>query len=182
MMPTDQLIAASKANVEAMIGLSQKAFEGAEKIVELNMSVARESMADAAELARAAVAAKDVQTLLQLQSDMLQPTAEKAAAYARSVYDVTNGLNTEVATLIEEQTAEIQAKMKALVEATAKNAPAGSEDAVSFFKSTFAAANDAFEQANKAAKDAANVVDSNVRQFTRSVSKAKTAPKRRRAA
>ena len=181
MMPTDQLIAASKANVEAMIGLSQKAFEGAEKIVELNMSVARESMAEAAELARAAAAARDVQTLMQLQSEMLQPTAEKAAAYARSVYDVTTGLNSEVAELIEEQAADIQAKMKALVEATAKNAPAGSENAVSLFKSTFAAANDAFEQANKAAKEAASAVDSNVRQFTKTVNKAKPAPKRRHA-
>jgi phasin family protein len=182
MMPTDQLIAASKANVETIIGLSQKAFEGAEKIVELNMNVARDSMAEAAEFARAAVATKDVQSLVQLQSEMLQPSAEKAAAYARSIYDVTAGLNSEWAELIEEQTAEIQTRMKALVEATAKNAPAGSENAVSLFRSTFAAANDAFEQANKAAKEAATAVDSNVRQFSRSVSKGKSAPKRRRAA
>jgi phasin family protein len=181
MMPTDQLIAASKANVEAMIGLSQKAFEGAEKLVELNMSVARESMTDAAELARATVAAKDPQTLVQLQTEMMQPAAEKAAAYARSVYDVAAAFNTEVAGLLEEQTADMQAKMKALVEATAKNAPAGSENAVSFFKSTFAAANDAFEQANRAAKEAADVVESNVRQFTKTASKVKPAPKRRHA-
>ena len=55
------------------------------------------------------------------------------------------------------------------------------QNAVSFFKSTFAAANDAFEQANRAAKEAADVVESNVRQFTKTAGKAKPAPKRRHA-
>jgi phasin family protein len=176
MLPNnEQLIAAHKANVEALIGLSQKAFEGAEKLVALNLKAARESLADAAELARAAVAAKDAQTLLQLQAEYLQPAAEKAAAYARSVYDVTTELQGEVAEMVESQAGDVQAKMKALVDAAAKNAPAGSENAVSLLKSTFAAANDAMGNASKAAKEAAGVMHANVRQFSAAVSKAKPA-------
>lgn len=183
MLPNEQLVAAHKANVEALIGLSQKAFEGAEKLVALNLKAARDSMDDAAELARAAVAAKDAQTLLQLQAEYLQPAAEKVAAYARSVYDVTTALQGEVAEMVESQAADVQAKMKALVEAAAKNAPAGSENAVSLMKSTFAAANDALGNASKAAKEATGVMHANVRQFSTAVSKVKpVAPKARRRA
>ena len=183
MLPNEQLIAANKANVEAMIGLSQKAFEGAEKLVALNLKAARESMTDAVEMTRAAVAAKDAQTLLQLQAGYLQPAAEKAAAYARSVYDLTTEMQAEVAEMVESQAYDVQAKMKALVEAAAKNAPAGSENAVSMLKSTFAAANDALDNANKAAKQAAGVMHANVRQLSTAVSKVKpVATKGRRAA
>ena len=41
MMTTEQMMAAHKSNVEILFGLTGKAFEGVEKLVELNLQVAK---------------------------------------------------------------------------------------------------------------------------------------------
>ena len=76
----DQFMAANKANVETLFGLTAKAFEGVEKLVELNLQVAKASLTEAAETSTAALSIKDAQELMALQAGLLQPAAEKAAA------------------------------------------------------------------------------------------------------
>ena len=92
----EQLVAAHKSNVETLFGLTQKAFEGMEKLVELNMQVAKTSLNEMAETTVAAMSVKDAQELMSLQASLLQPTAEKAAAYSRHVYDIVAGTGAEV--------------------------------------------------------------------------------------
>ena len=82
----EQMMAAHKANVETLFGLTTKAFEGVEKLVELNLQVARAAIGEAAENAKAAMSAKDAQEFMTLQASLLQPAAEKAAAYSRHLY------------------------------------------------------------------------------------------------
>ncbi|HEY6354667.1 MAG TPA: phasin family protein, partial [Burkholderiaceae bacterium] len=87
MMTVDQVVAANKANVETLFGLTNKAFEGVERLVELNLQVAKAALSEVAEGTKAALSVKDAQELLSLQAGMLQPSAEKAVAYGRHVYD-----------------------------------------------------------------------------------------------
>ncbi|MEO8279131.1 MAG: phasin family protein, partial [Ideonella sp.] len=54
MMTPEQMMAAQKANVETLFGLTNKAFEGVEKLVELNLQVAKAAMGEAAETTKAA--------------------------------------------------------------------------------------------------------------------------------
>ena len=42
----EQLAGANKANVETLLGLTAKAFEGVEKIVELNLSASKAALAE----------------------------------------------------------------------------------------------------------------------------------------
>ena len=93
MLTAEQLIAAQKANVETLFGLTNKAFEGVEKLVELNLQVAKTALGEAGDTARAALSVKDAQELLSLQASLLQPSAEKAAAYSRHVYDIAATTN-----------------------------------------------------------------------------------------
>ena len=44
MMTVEQVVAANKANVETLFGLTNKAFEGVERLVELNLQVAKAAM------------------------------------------------------------------------------------------------------------------------------------------
>jgi hypothetical protein len=50
----EQVTAAQKANLETLFGLTNKAFEGVEKLVELNLQVAKAALAEAAETTQAA--------------------------------------------------------------------------------------------------------------------------------
>jgi phasin family protein len=175
MMTAEQVLTAQKANAEIFFGLTAKAFEGVEKLVELNLQVAKTALTEAAETAQAALSVRDAQELLALQAGLLQPAAEKAAAYGRHVYDIAAQTNAEVTKVAEATIAEAQAKFMALVDNAVKNAPAGSENAVALVKSALSAANNAYESVHKAAKQAADVAEANFTAFTNNVVKA--APK-----
>jgi len=172
MLTAEQVMAANKANVETLFGLTNKAFEGVEKLVELNLQVARTALGEAAEGAKAAMSVKDAQELLSLQASLLQPSAEKAVAYGRHLYDIAASTNAEVSKVAEAQMADMQKKFMASVDSAIKNAPAGTENAVSLVKSAIAAANNAYESVHKAAKQAADIADANIQAVTATAVKA----------
>ena len=161
MLTVDQVMASHKANMETLLGLTSKAFEGVEKIVELNMTASKAAMAEAGDHAKAMLSVKDAQELLALQSSMFQPLAEKTAAYSRHLYDIASSSTAEFTKTVEGQAADMQKKVTGLVDAAAKNAPAGSETAVAMFKSAVSAANNALESVQKAVKQATDVAETN---------------------
>jgi len=176
MLTAEQLIAAQKANVETLFGLTNKAFEGVEKLVELNLQVAKAALGEAGDAATAALSVKDAQELLALQAGLLQPAAEKAAAYSRHVYDIAAATNAEVTKAVEAQMTDAQKSFINLVDTASKNAPAGTENAVALVRSAVAAANNAFESVQKAAKQAADVAEANFQAVTSTAVKATQAP------
>jgi phasin family protein len=177
MLTAEQMIAANKANVETLFGLTNKAFEGVEKLVELNLQVAKTALGEVAENTKAAMSVKDAQELVSLQASLLQPSAEKAAAYSRHIYDIFAATNAEVTKAAEAQLADAQKKFMTAVDTAVKNAPAGSENAVSLVKSAIAAANNAYESAHKAAKQAADIAEANFTAVTNTAVKAASTTK-----
>jgi phasin family protein len=161
MITVEQFVNTQKTNIDILYGLSSKAFEGVEKLVELNISAAKTAMTEAARSTRLALSAKDPQELVALQTSLLQPAAEKAAAYGRHVYEIAASTGAEVSRVAEAQAAEAQARFMAIVDTAVKNAPAGTENGVALIKSAVAAANNAIETAQKAAKQAAEVAEAN---------------------
>jgi phasin family protein len=180
MMTVEQVLAAQKANVETLLGLTAKAFEGVEKIVELNMSASKAALAESGENAKAMLSVKDAQELLALQSGLLQPLAEKTAAYSRHLYEIATGTSSEFTKAMESQAAEAQQKFTGMIDSAAKNAPAGSETAVAVMKSAVAAANNALESVQKAVKQATEVAEANFNAVANTAtSTAKPASKKR---
>ena len=161
MLTVEQVVASHKANLETLFGLTNKAFEGVEKIVELNLTASKAALAEAGEHAQAVLSVKDAQELLALQSGLLQPLAEKTAAYSRHLYDIATSTSAEFSKNLEGQTADAQKKFMGLVDSAAKNAPAGSESAVAIMKSSVAAANNALESVQKAVKQATEMAEAN---------------------
>jgi phasin family protein len=161
MMTAEQIVTAQKANIETFFGLTSLAFEGVEKLIELNTQVAKTAMTEASQTIQAALSVKDAQELMALQAGLLQPAAEKAAAYSRHVYEIATSTGAEVNRVAEAQAAEAQAKFMSVVDTAVKNAPAGTENAVALVKSAVAAANNAFESVQKAGKQAAEVAEAN---------------------
>jgi phasin family protein len=173
-------MATQKASVDTLLGLTSKAFEGVEKIVELNLTASKAALAETGEHAKALLSVKDAQELLALQSSLLQPLAEKAAAYNRHLYDIASGSSTEFSKTFETQAADAQKKFMGLVDTAAKNAPAGSESAVAVMKSAVSAANNALESVQKAVKQATEAAEANFNAVAASaVDAAKPAAKKR---
>ena len=180
MMTAEQLMAAHKSNVEILFGLTGKAFEGVEKLVELNLQVAKAAMGEVADNTKAALSVKDAQELMALQAGLLQPVAEKAAAYSRHLYDIAASTGAEVTKVAEATTADAQKKFMSMVDTAVKNAPAGSENVVALVKSAVAAANNAFDGVQKATKQATDVAEANFQAISATAVKASQAGKAKR--
>lgn len=180
MMTVEQVLAAQKANMETLLGLTSKAFESVEKIVELNMAASKAALAESGENAKAMLSVKDAQELLALQSGLVQPLAEKTAAYSRHLYEIASGTTSEFTKAMESQAAQAQQQFTGMLDSATKNAPAGSEAAVAVMKSAVAAATNALESVQKAVKQATDVAESNFTAMTNTAANVtKSATKKR---
>jgi phasin family protein len=168
----DQFIATQKSSVEALTGLTQTAFASFEKLVELNMAASKAVLSESMSNLQALTSAKDAQSLLALQSGMIKPLTEKAASYSRHLYDIVSAAGADFSKAFESSTAESQKNVTALLENSLKNAPAGSEAAVAVIKSAITAGNTAVETAQKSAKQAAQLVESNINSISSASQKA----------
>ena len=160
MFTPEQFAAANKAQFDTLFGLTNKAFEGFEKLLELNLQVVKSTLAESQENAQRVLSVKDAQELLALQANLAQPVAEKALSYGRHLYEIASSTQAEFARVAEAQFEDQNRKTQTLVENVAKNAPAGSETAVSMMKSAIAAANSTYETINKASKQAVEIAES----------------------
>ena len=77
MMTVEQLMASNKSNIETLFGLTTKAFEGVEKIVELNLTASKAALSEVSGHTQSVLSVKDVQELIALQSGLLQPRREE---------------------------------------------------------------------------------------------------------
>ena len=55
MLTTEQIMAANKANLDTLFNLTNKAFAGVEKMVELNVTAAKAALAESAQHAKASL-------------------------------------------------------------------------------------------------------------------------------
>src|SRR6202049_2774779 len=161
LFPPKKFPAANKAQFDILFGLTNKAFEGFEKLIELNLQVVKSTLAEGQENAQRALSVKDAQELLALQASLAQTIAEKAQSYSRHLYEIASSTQAEFARVAEAQYEEQNRKVQALVDNVTKNAPAGSETAVAVMKSAITAANTTYETIHKASKQAVEIAESN---------------------
>ena len=175
----EQFSSATKTNLEAQFALfsslTSKAFEGIEKIIELNLTAAKATLEESTAAAKQLLSAKDPQEFFSLSAAQAQPSAEKAIAYGRHLAAITSGTQAEFSKAAESQIAETNRKVLSLVEEVTKNAPAGSENAVAMLKSAIGNANAGYEQFSKTSKQAVEAIEANltsaVNQFTQAAEK-----------
>jgi phasin family protein len=180
----EQFSVATKANFESQIAmltsLTNKAFEGVEKLIDLNLNIVKESLEESTATAKQLMEAKDPQEFFTLASSQTKPSTDKAVAYGREVVGIASNTQAEFTKAAEHQMTETNRKVMSLVEEVTKNAPAGSESAVAMMKSTISSVNAGYEQMSKATKQAVEALDSNMAtaatQFSQAAAKATSKP------
>ncbi len=175
----EQFSNVAKTNLETQLdlftNLTSKAFESWEKVVDLNLNVAKASLEDSSITARQLLTAKDPQEFFSMSAAQAQPTAAKAIAYGRHLAGIATSAQAEFTRTAEEQIAEAGRKVSALVDDVSKNAPAGSENVIAIVKSAIGNANAGYEQFSKTTKQAVEVMEANLNtaanQFTQAAEK-----------
>jgi phasin family protein len=167
-MPTlaENLSAVAKANIDAHVQLfsafASKAFESAEQVFDLNIDLAKASFEESANLAKQALSAKDPQQWLELTTAQTQPSVDKALNYSRQLAEIVSNTHADLTQVAEEQITESSRQVIALVDDLAKNAPAGSENAIALIKTAVGNASAGYEQFSKATKQAVEAIEVNV--------------------
>ena len=162
MMTVEQIVSVQKSNVETLFGLTGNRLRRRREARRAEPASRQEPRsAKPRRPTKAALSVKDAQELLALQASLLQPAAEKAAAYSRYVYEIASTTGAEVVARRRSDERRGASQVHALVDTAVKNAPAGTENAVALVKSAVAAANNALESVQKAAKQAADVAEAN---------------------
>ena len=168
----EQFAATQKTHFDTFFSLTNKLFEGVEKLTTLNLQAAKSVFAETQETAQTTLSGKDPQDLLKLQQALTQPAAEKAQAYSRHVYEILTGTQAEFLKVAEAQFAEYSHSAQSFIDTLTKNAPAGSETAVALLKSTITAANTTYDTVHKATKQAVELAESSFDAATAAASKA----------
>ena len=162
----EQFSNATKANFESQFAifstLASKAFEGVEKMVDLNIHAVKATLEDSAATARQLLAVKDPQEFFAVTAAQAQPTAEKAMSYTRQLASIAANTQAEFNKAAETQIAETNRKVVALVDEVTRNAPAGTENFVSAFKTSIGNAQAGYEQLSKTTKQASETFENNV--------------------
>jgi len=167
----EQMAAAQKANLETLSGLTNQALQSIEKLVELNMHIAKQSLGESMSSAKKALEVKDIQQLLAHQAEAVQPMAEKIMAYSRHLYELAHETQASFTKSAEKEFQAGQKKMNALVEDWTKNVPAGSDAAIHVMKQAITSAANVFETSQNAVKHAVEVAQTNLSNATSSVEK-----------
>jgi len=182
----EQIVAANKASIEALVDIANNAFASAEKLNALSLGLARGLVEDSLAGARGLLGVKDVQDLIALQGSLGKPVLEKVVTYNRSVYDIASENQAQVARLIEAQMAELNKAFGGFIDKAAESAPAGSDVAFAAMKSALAAANSAYDSVSKVARQVTEMAEANVNAATdatmKAVSAASKAPSAKKAA
>jgi phasin family protein len=158
----EQLFAFNKANMEAAIRIAGVALEGAERLIGLQMKTAKSALADGLQNARALTSVRDLDQFAALKESVVQPTFEKATAYAKEVYDVASATQADLSRVVEEQVSEFNRQMISALDQIVKTAPAGSEVGIAAMKSTLAAVNSGFDNFTKVAKQLGEATQNNI--------------------
>ncbi len=151
-----------KAQAETALRLVTIAAEGTEKLLDLQIKNSKSAFNQGIENAKALAEAKDFSELPTWTSSTFQPGIDKATAYARSLYEIAAGTQSEISAVLEAQIAGFSKDVVVALDAALKSAPAGSEPAVAAVKSAIGTANTVYESIAKAAKQLAAMTEANL--------------------
>jgi phasin family protein len=180
---TEQFAELNKASYDNAIKLASLSLEKVERLTKLNLQAAKVALEQGVTSANAVAGVKDVQDFFTLRAKLAEAGVQTALGYSRGVYEIASEAQADLSALTEEAWAAYTKGVAAWVEKATKNAPAGSDVAVTAIKSTVAATTAAFDQFSKATKQVVSFADASVRAAAANAGAAtKAAPKGRKAA
>lgn len=143
-MTPEQFAAANQVQLDALVELTRKSFEGVETLVALNLQAVRATLA-----------------LVSAPEGLRQPDT-----LGRQVYAIASSTQTEASRLVEAQMAAAQEKILAVIDVAVKNAPAGGEGALAMVKQAVITGNDALQNVQQAARQAVSLAEENFKKFS----------------
>jgi phasin family protein len=152
----EQTITATKASFDTAFGLVGKAFQGFEKLVELNAQTVKTTLAEAQEFAATSLTSKAPQAAFAVPENQLRAGVEKTQAYWTHVKEIVSSTQAEFEAVAKTVFKQPSFDAKAWFDNMSKNALPGGDAILAFWKSSLGAAgqsaNAVYATATKATK------------------------------
>lgn len=162
----EQFANATKAlfefQLETFNSLTNKAVQGVEQVVALNMATAKSQMAEGIAAGKEISQAKDPKEALSLAAAKAQPGMAGAAAYNQQLGGIIAEIREEFTRAADAHVAEAKSNLSALIYDVTKNVRPGSENAVQIVKTAIDNAFAGYEQVTKATKQAVEAVETQI--------------------
>ena len=151
-----------KSGVQNLMDVSAASLKGLEKMAHLQMKIARDAVQHSADCTKAISTAKGPQDLAKLQASWINFSMESLTSLSSAACGI--GIETAKAwsKINESQMSDFGQRIHNAIEQFAKYAPAGSESGVTFARSAWTAAGQAYETASKATRQAIAAAERNV--------------------
>ncbi len=156
-----QIAEAQTANLDALVGLASNAFEGFEKLLELNIRTMKTALVETYEGAQKALSVKDTQELIALGIEGLRPAMEKALSYHRHLYRIAFDTKSALERVAGAQYEENKREFTRFAESAIGAAPGGSESAVAALQAAITATDSLIENMRSAAEQTMQSAESN---------------------
>lgn len=157
MLTADQWLAIQKANLETLTGLTNKAFESLEKLVDLNLKTTRAALDVTTDRTQGLLNARDAQELIALQTRLMEPLAQKAAEYNQQLLDIAQTTHEALSQAMQTQGHHARQQWADLIDDAGLPSPTGLETQMTVMKNALSTANEAYETVQKALKQAAEL-------------------------
>ena len=167
-MNVTQLSQAARASIDTLAGLNSRTLASVEQLAALNVQTVKTVQTEAAESVQAALSAKSLAELLQLQASSLQAVPQKAAAYGRHAGEILVTLAAAQRATVEAQVSSLQDRFLEGLAGAVSNVPGG-DNALVVAKSAVAAVNDVYEGVDKVSRQVSDAVVANVTKMTAAV-------------
>src|SRR3981081_3103709 len=145
---TEQFAEINKAGYDNAVRLAALSLEKAERLTKLNLQAAKVALEQGVYTANAVAGIKDVQELVSVRAKLTEAGVQNALRNSRGVYQIASEAQADFSALAKQAGAAYTKGVAAWVEKAAKNAPAGSDMAVTALKSTVAGTKGAVDQFN----------------------------------
>lgn len=179
----DHFTSAGKSGLDIFHSLAGVALSQFEQLAAHQIAAARTALHEQTADSKRLLDSKEPQAALHLQAARAQPLIDRGIAYYRGLYDISAAAHDAFAKLLEQHHDEVNKTVTALLDRYA-GASANSGLAVEAVKSALSAANSAFENANKAARQVADITEASISAAGKATARAgeSAAPSRRKAA
>ena len=155
----EQLLAAHKANVEALAGMTRQAFSGMEQLIELNLSLTKTLLAEAHQLSLDSMSVKDTQELLTLQTGLLAPMTHKILSYQNELTQMAQSLGSNFGLQAQSQLEQGQAQIHQWMSGVVPAASGESQPMFNAFKTAVETGAKAMENVQKAILGASRLLE-----------------------
>ncbi|MDN0084936.1 phasin family protein [Crenobacter sp. SG2305] len=152
----------SFTGLETALRFAQVSFDGAERLVKLNLDISKQSLEENVKAVRELSGVSNPQEVFNRVSQIASQAFEQAVNNSRNVYEIISCTQAELTRLAEKNSDVINKTWATSIEDFAKNTPTGSDVAFDTLKNTIAATT-ALSNFNKVAEQVTVIADAGVK-------------------